>query len=692
MKSFDSNHNLDPELVDGLSELYSEAESLFYENNNPLENLKQIESPYSAKIYLNEGGMKKIYTREDLRSDRIIAYAEINNPDDPEKLNDFLREAKITAYLQHPNIIPVYEIGLNENKTPYFTMKLIKGENLAQIIKNIKLKDSKTISEFPLPRLIDIFEKVCEAIAYAHSKGILHLDIKPENISVSEYGEVLVCDWGISEPCPEALNPDTSTKEFIKLLPFMKDDKIIRGTPAFMAPEQINHELADKSPQTDIYSLGVLLYSFLTNDIPFRHTKQKDELIAVLKGGFEAPSKKLPKADIPKSLEAICLKSMQYSPDDRYNDVEDIIKDIHRYKHGYATEAEDASALELLSLLYKRNKHSCIVIISALIAIILTIAYSVSNIRKSEKLAIQERNKAVEARNKTLEAINNLKSEQVEKLKMASKAAQRYLQNLKNALYFKNYKKADETAKTIWELGAHDKEIQLYYGWYLVALQEFDQARKILKKLPSQTKYLEVLKIAEMTLSYETTKEISRIIAKDLNERNLAGYFLRNALNKGFTIKEQMMILKQELATNTLKPIKFKYELLPTGIKLDISKTQITYPGSLDKFKIIDLDISNTSISRNDIINWQIIERLNLEGAKIKSLIAAPNLKWLNIADSALLDFNKLKYCPKLEYLDIRGMMKFPQEILRRLKSLKTLVINKNQKISIKGKFEVLIK
>lgn len=682
----------DPEFISGLCGLYAEAEGYFQENNSPLNNLKNIESHYSEKIFLDEGGMKQVFTCRDLRSDRLIAYAMVNDQNDSEKLNDFLREAKITAYLQHPNIIPVYEIGLNEEQNPYFTMKLIEGENLAKVLKKLKQNDPETSVQFPLPRLIDIFEKVCDAIAYAHSKGILHLDIKPENISVNEYGEVLVCDWGISEPCPESLKSDSDSEEFVRLLGFVKNDRKIRGTPSFMAPEQINHSMAEKSPLTDIYALGVLLYSFLTKDVPFRHTSQEDELKAVLKGGFLPPSEKLPDANIPKSLEAICIKAMQYLPAERYMSVSDIISDLQRYKHGYATEAEDASAFELISLLYKRNKQSCLAAMIAIAVIIITVTFSMVNIRKSEQVAITERNKAVAAKNQTLELINNLKEEQLEKLNMASKAAHRYLQNLRNALYFKNFEKADRTIKTVWELGSHDEEIQLYYGWYQVALLDFDAAINVLSKLPSEKERLKIIKIAQMTLSFETVEEISRIIAGDLKEKNLAGYFLRNSLNEKFSLKEQLMILKNEVGMNASNKVNFKYELLEEGIKLDISKTSVSYPGSLNKFKIIDLDISDTLIARTDIINWQVIKRLNVENCKLKLLMPAPELEWLNIANCDLRDLHKLKASTRLEYLDIRGVQNFPYDVLKKLKSLKTVIADKNQAGSFEGSFEIIVK
>lgn len=681
----------DEKLLNGLCSLFTEAESYFQTNNDLLASLKNIKAPYSEKTFFDQGGMKNIYTCKDLRSDRIIAMAEINDFSDAQKLNDFLREAKITAYLQHPNIVPVYEIGLNDNDIPFFTMKLIKGQNLGEILRALKNGDKEAVKKFPLSKLIDIFEKVCDGIAYAHSKGVLHLDIKPDNISVSSYGEVLVCDWGISELCPEAFDNEAIMKEeFKSLLPLLRSDNIIRGTLPFISPEQVNKEVGTISPLSDIYSLGVLLYSILTFDIPFKHTDQKGDLLAVLKGDFLNPSQKSPDKKIPKSLEAICLKAMFYSPKERYKNVGEILTELHRFKHGFATEAEDATALELLSLLYKRNKQTCIAIIAAFLTIAITITLSINGIRKNEQIAIAERNNALVAKNKTMELINELKSEQLQKLNMSSKAAEKYLQNIKNMLYFKNFGKADETIKTIWELGSHDFKYQKFYGWYQVALLNFDVAINILKKLPEEKDNIKVLKAAQMTLSIDTVQQIAGILSQDIKERNLAGYFLRNCISENFTLKEQMKILKLEMANYTNKDINFNFELLEEGVTLNISDTEISYPGSLDKFDIIELDISNTTIIRTDRINWQTLRVLKMSSSRVKALDSAPNLSWLDISNSEIKDFSKFKTFKNLEYIDIRGIEKFPVKLLNALPKLKTVVLDRSQAIKKKVNFEVI--
>ena len=145
--------------------------------------------------------------------------------------------------------MPVYDIGLDVENRPYFTMKMLAGENLGAILNKLHKDDSAYVQKFPLSVLLDIFLKTCNAIAYAHAQGILHLDIKPENIQINDYGEVILIDWGLAWN----LNEEN-----------IWDDGLIKGTPGYMAPEQIRSETDVFSPLTDIYALGALLYSILT--------------------------------------------------------------------------------------------------------------------------------------------------------------------------------------------------------------------------------------------------------------------------------------------------------------------------------------------------------------------------------------------------------------------------------------------
>ena len=264
----------------------------------------------------------------------------------PKFLERFIREARATSQIAHPNIVPIHEIGVLENAGMFFTMKKINGETLKDIIDKIRYKNQRYVSEYPLRRLLEIFVSTCQGVAFAHSKGIIHRDLKPENIMVGDYGEVLVLDWGlvkhIKETDKEKASIDHENVQLdLKLDGMQTVDGAISGTPLFMSPEQAEGDTKSIDHKTDVYSLGTILYSILTLcGAPFDDTLEPAEILElVVKGDFVRPSKRTPTNRISKELEAICLKSMSTSKHDRYHDVKALISDIRNYQYGFPVSA-----------------------------------------------------------------------------------------------------------------------------------------------------------------------------------------------------------------------------------------------------------------------------------------------------------------------------------------------------------------
>ena len=154
------------------------------------------ERRYSAVRKLNEGGMKAIWEVDDHRTARKVAMALIQEAKiaSKEDIDAFLYEARLTSNLQHPNIIPIYDIALDEDGNPYFTMKALKGETLGEILKKLREGDADYQRRYTRTHLLSIFLKVCNAISYAHSKGVIHLDLKPSNVIVGDFGDVVICE------------------------------------------------------------------------------------------------------------------------------------------------------------------------------------------------------------------------------------------------------------------------------------------------------------------------------------------------------------------------------------------------------------------------------------------------------------------------------------------------------------------
>ena len=346
---------------------------------NTLESLPQKSGKrYRFLRTIGFGGMKSVLLVYDRELRRNVAMATM--PDwrerQPAVVNRFIMEARITARLEHPNIVPVHDIGRDMNGTPYFTMKYLKGHTLASIIRKLKAGDPETVATHPLTKLLRIYLRICNAIAFAHSQGFIHLDLKPENIHVGEFGEVQVIDWGLARAInrpedegkvrPEKNNGANSSVSATGLT----KDGIAKGTPGFMAPEQAAGKNREKDQRTDIYTLGCILYTILTFEKPLAGRKVKEVLRATIKGNIRAPRElENPQWPIPIALEAICLKAMERFPENRYQSVYELRQDIIAFSSGYATKAEEAGALKRFALFIQRNALVAVIILLLLILI-----------------------------------------------------------------------------------------------------------------------------------------------------------------------------------------------------------------------------------------------------------------------------------------------------------------------------------
>lgn len=316
------------------------------------------------------GGMKTVLLVHDNDTDRDIAMALM--PDFKERSGfdqeRFVKEALLTAKLEHPNIVPVHDIGKDSSGSPYFTMKYLHGQSLENLLRKLKKGDPETVSEYGLDKLLQIFTRICNAIEFAHSKGICHLDLKPSNISLGEYGEVQVIDWGLARPF------NTIETHITQTLPDGR--RAISGTPGFMSPEQIHNSLdIPIGKRSDIYSLGCILYAMLTLSYPLENCDITETFRRTVTGDIPAPSEIAPPdCHIPAAVEAICRKAMALRQTDRYRDVRDLREDIFAFKTGFVPKAERASALKHASLFINRN----LIIILLLLCFALTAALIVA--------------------------------------------------------------------------------------------------------------------------------------------------------------------------------------------------------------------------------------------------------------------------------------------------------------------------
>ncbi len=306
------------------------------------------ERKYKIKGMIAMGGMGVVLEAEDVSTRRVVAMKTLLSTDSAEKVARFVDEAQITAQLEHPNIVPVYEVNVNELEKPFFTMKLVRGETLKQVLHGLRLERPKTVRHYPLSELLAIFLKVCDAIAYAHSKGVVHRDLKPDNLMLGEFGEVLVMDWGLAKPLGHDANAsptDSGVLEMVDSLRRSDPDAINTlpgarlGTIQFMSPEQAEGKSREVDGRADIYSLGAILYNILTLRPPIDGADEREMLTNVATGQITPPSRAiagralphLADGKLPAKLVKIVLKAMSRDPGDRHPTVRALQADVQTH-------------------------------------------------------------------------------------------------------------------------------------------------------------------------------------------------------------------------------------------------------------------------------------------------------------------------------------------------------------------------
>lgn len=331
---------------------------------------RKPQEKYKFRKSIGQGGMKVVIQVKDRDTTRDIAMAMLPDAQSRPKqeILRFIEEARITASLEHPNIVPVHDIGVDDYGSPYFTMKLIRGETLASVLRKLHDGDPEYLENYPLDKLLRIFLKICNGVAFAHSKGVLHLDLKPENVQLGDYGEVILMDWGLAKlvSVPESDNSAPLDAQVVQQ-GNRTGDGVRKGTPGYMAPEQAAGKNSQKSFRTDVYSLGAILYSLLTYCNPLEGNDVGKLLTATIRGDVVPPSQRTPERLIPAGLEAVVLKAMAVDPAGRYSGAKELRNEVLAFLSGFATHAERATLWKKAFLLMCRHKITSIAVAVALL-------------------------------------------------------------------------------------------------------------------------------------------------------------------------------------------------------------------------------------------------------------------------------------------------------------------------------------
>ena len=293
---------------------------------------REIESegipvPPHLRVYpeLGRGGMGHVHSATDRNLLRKVALKRLDKElaSEPMYRDGFIAEAQITGQLEHPNILPVYELAISSKGIPYFTMKLVHGIGLDEWLRDASRRPG---TRKRLQDGLDIFLKVCDAVAYAHHRGVVHRDLKPENIMVASFGRVYVIDWGLARL--------TKTRPASGDFSQMEAPGEV-GAPAYMSPEQARGNPADMDERSDVFCLGAVLYEIVSGQLPYGFSNNPDLIVEKARNGQVIPIDRFAERyGIPKRLRDIVNRAVAPLPADRYQSVVDFQQDVREFLRG----------------------------------------------------------------------------------------------------------------------------------------------------------------------------------------------------------------------------------------------------------------------------------------------------------------------------------------------------------------------
>jgi eukaryotic-like serine/threonine-protein kinase len=357
-----------------------------------------------------KGGLGIVFLARDTELNRQVALKEIQDhfADDDVSRARFLTEAEVTGGLEHPGIVPIYGLGRYDDGRPFYAMRFIRGDSLKDAIARFHQADKDTRRDpgeraLSLQTLLRRFLDVCNAIQYAHDRGVLHRDLKPGNIMIGKYGETLVVDWGLAKVTgrvESAVRPGNEAT----LRPGLSGNSSATvagqalGTPAYMSPEQAEGKLELLGPVSDVYSLGATLYALLTGHAPVEGSDLATTLARVVAGDFPPPRAVNPR--VPRAMDAVCLKAMALRATDRYGSARELAADIERFLADEPLTAAPEGLSQRLARWSRKHRAAVqagagallvILVLSAGFAVVLTRAYQSEKRRHQEAKAAEGR-------------------------------------------------------------------------------------------------------------------------------------------------------------------------------------------------------------------------------------------------------------------------------------------------------------
>jgi serine/threonine protein kinase len=642
-------------------------------------------SGYEIGQLIGRGGMGAVLEAEDASLQRKVAMKVLPEGDSSGDVLRFINEARITGRLEHPHIVPVHTLGADEHGLPFYTMKLVRGSTLKEVLNALAHGEEDAVRSHPLSNLLTIFQKVCDGIRFAHSQKIIHRDLKPDNVMLGSYGEVLVMDWGLAKDIApsaegtfgaESSSGEEATLESSADLSGQMDAHTlmgdILGTPQYMPPEQARGDLALLDERADIYSLGAILYHILTLEPPVR-TGSKEQMLERVrtgeimpptvavqqrhsgrspkssqKSGFKPGSASdgdpvaggpstdqeqllnhlphLPAGHIPQSLEAVVLKALAIHPEDRYASVGELQEEIAAYQHGYATTAEHAGQLKLFYLFLKRNRAvSAVALVSACFAV----AFGIQSYRSEQALTRLRKAAPTFAEQAAAKLDAGLLQDALEKLQFAT------------------------------EVDPANADYQLFAGRILQGQARLEEAATAFRKVIQSRKDLlaeENLSICERLLkrfgNSELPQSAKAILLVALQQQgrakdatDLLAELQKNAAQNARQIEELMNKVPGWNAS--------RLKGLPDGtFSLNVANLKVESPSSIDHLPISELKLDGLPFSAEaewlDTLPRLPLKTLSLRSCKLADLgfLEGSRIEMLDLSDNPASDLSPLQGLP----------------------------------------------
>ena len=669
---------------------------------------------YVVESELARGGMGAVMRAVDCDIRREVAVKYLLDQEDAKKKLRFVEEAQITGQLEHPNIVPIHELGIDAEKRIFFSLKMVKGRSLADILKALRDQShgirAGSVSDGPASRqpsltlppridfekeysqgkLLNIFINVCNALAYAHARGVVHRDLKPANIMVGDFGEVYVMDWGLAKvlskgatatgpvmaipvarlaasepfdldrpPAPEATL--ASPSQITAAAPSsgrivtsrdsdadLTQDGAVVGTPVYMPPEQAAGKIDEIDERSDIYSMGAILYEILTLQPPV----SKDGgywpiLMRVTQGQIEPPMKRAPEraraGKVPPELAAIAMKALSKRKEDRYPSIERLRSDIERFVEGRSVSAKQDTVREMAVKLVRRNKGVSVATTAATVVLVIVAVWSLVAILRANSRAL---------------------TEELAKREQGKRSVPTFVRVAKVMIQDRQFDDAQTHLDTAVNFDEADPEARFVRATLLVSQQDYAVARTDLEQcLKRQPERAEAKKLLSLLQTAKTDDKATMLALADEMTRQKAFTLTQRIMENA----EKLMVSRKDLADNYRQRLKAAYPqgrvdvvvteggvvavalfALPTPDLTPLGGMRITFLTLGDCYQITDLTP----------LKGMPLERLDCNScARLNDLSALKGmtLKQLRLYQcGAVNDISALRDMP-LELLDLRG-------------------------------------